>query len=135
MVNVMKIIMNFTRSQAWIVALSAPDTSASTFDSCLYQRLLDTHGQLWVSLLFDHYFFLLGPGGHTFLFVPSKSLFTQSRISSGSSMVGFMVLSSKRRLCDFYNHRKRNKLSPHPWQALLTHTFTGETQTLKINHI
>ena len=43
-----------------------------------------------------HCFFLLGPGVHKVLFVPSKSLFPQSCGSSGSSMVGLMATSSKR---------------------------------------
>ena len=38
---------------------------------CLFQRLLDTHGQVWVSLLWGHCSFLLGPGVHKVLFVPS----------------------------------------------------------------
>ena len=38
----------------------------------------------------------LGPGVHKVLFVPSKSLFPQSCVSSGSSMVGLIVTSSKR---------------------------------------
>ena len=38
----------------------------------------------------------LGPGAHKVLFVPSKSLLPQSCVSYGSSMVGFMVTSSKR---------------------------------------
>ena len=38
----------------------------------------------------------LGPGAHKVLFVPSKSLFAQSCVSSGSFMVGLMVTSSKR---------------------------------------
>ena len=37
--------------------------------------LLDTHGQVWVSLLWAHYSFLLGPDAHKVLFVPFKSLF------------------------------------------------------------
>ena len=37
-----------------------------------------------------------GPGAHKGLFVPTKSLFPQSCVSSGSSMVGLMVTSSKR---------------------------------------
>ena len=40
-----------------------------------FPRLLDTHGQLWVSLLLGHCSFLLGPGEHKVLFVPSKSVF------------------------------------------------------------
>ena len=43
-----------------------------------------------------HCSFLLGPGAHRILFVPSKSLFPQSCVSSGCSMVGLMVTSSKR---------------------------------------
>ena len=59
-------------------------------------RLLDTHGQVWVSLLLDHCSFFLGPYAHKFLFLPSKSLFPQSCVSSGSSVLGLMVTSSKR---------------------------------------
>ena len=33
----------------------------------------------------------LGPGVHKVLFVPSKSLFPQSCVSSGSSMLGLMA--------------------------------------------
>ena len=52
-------------------------------------------GQVCVSLLWGHYSFLLGPGEQKFVFVPSKSLFPQSCISSGGSMVGLVVTSSK----------------------------------------
>ena len=37
-------------------------------------RLLDTHGQVWVSLLWGHCSFLLGSLVHKSLFVPSKSV-------------------------------------------------------------
>ena len=56
---------------------------------------LDTHGHVWVSLLWGHCSFLLGPGAHKILFVLSKSLFPQSYVSSGGSMVGLMVTYSK----------------------------------------
>ena len=46
-----------------------PPTHASTW------RLLDTHRQVWGSLLWGHCSFLLGPGAHKALFMPSKSLF------------------------------------------------------------
>ena len=36
---------------------------------------LETPGLLWVSLLWGHCSFLLGPGAHKVLFVPSKTLF------------------------------------------------------------
>ena len=47
----------------------------ATANPCLYQRLLDTHGQVWVSLFWGHCSFLLGPSAHKVLFVPSQSLF------------------------------------------------------------
>ena len=40
----------------------------------LCRRLLDTHRQAWLSLLWGHCFFLLAPGTHQVLFAPSKSL-------------------------------------------------------------
>ena len=63
-------------------------THASARDS------LDTHEQFQVSLLWGHCSFLLDPGVYKVLFVPSKSLFLQSCVSSGSSMVGLMLTSS-----------------------------------------
>ena len=45
-------------------------------------RILDTHRQVWVSFLWGLCSFLLGPGVHKVLFVPSKSLFPQSCVSS-----------------------------------------------------
>ena len=62
--------------------LSAPDPEAGHPDPRLCQRLLNTHRQGWVSLLWGHCSFLLGPGAHKVLFVLSKSLFPQSCVSS-----------------------------------------------------
>ena len=70
-------------------------------------RRLLTHnstGDFWtltgtsgsVSLLWGHCSFLLGPDVPKVLFVPSKSLFPQSCVSSGSSVVELMMTSSKR---------------------------------------
>ena len=74
MVEVKKIMVaSFKRSHACTATLSA--LQQATADPRLCQRLLDTHGQVWVSLLWSHCFFLLGPVAHTVLFVPSKSLF------------------------------------------------------------
>jgi len=52
--------------------------------------------QIWISFLWGRCSFLLGPDSQKVLFVPSKRLFPQSCVSSGSSMVGLMVTSSKR---------------------------------------
>ena len=68
----------------------------ATSDPHLPWRLLDTHEQVWVSLLWGHCSFFLGPGAHMVLFVPWKSLFPQSCGSSCGSMVGLMVTSSKK---------------------------------------
>ena len=77
-----------------------------TYSSQPCSRPLPTHtstgdswtspGQVWVNLLWGHRSFLLGPGVHQVLFVPSKSLFPKFCVSSGSSMVGLMANFSKR---------------------------------------
>ena len=46
----------------------------ATVDPRLCQRLPNTHRQAWLSLLWGHCSFLLGPGEHKVLSVPSKSL-------------------------------------------------------------
>ena len=56
-------------------ALSAPTLHQTTIDPRLHQRLLDTHRQVWVSLLWGHCSFVLGPGAHKVLFVPSRVCF------------------------------------------------------------
>ena len=56
----------------------------ATVNPRLCWRLLDTHRQVWLSVLWGHCSFLLGPGAHKVLFVPSKSLFPQS---CGSSVI------------------------------------------------
>ena len=47
----------------------------ATSDKCLCRRPLDTYGQVWISLLWGHCSFLLGPGAHNFLFVPPRVCF------------------------------------------------------------
>ena len=73
-----------------------PILQQATANPGLCRRLQDTHGIVWVSFLWGHCSFLLGPGAHKVLFVPSKSLFLQSCVSFGGSMVGLMVSSSNR---------------------------------------
>ena len=64
------------------VALSAPNPAAGCCNPRLHWRLPNTHRQVWLSLLWSHCSFLLGPGAHKVLFVPSKSLFPQAYGSS-----------------------------------------------------
>ena len=98
MVEVMTIMAtSFKRSQAYTVALSAPSLQQATANLRLLRRLLDTHGQVWVSLFCGHCSFLLGPGAQGSLCSPPESV-SQSCLSSGGSMVGLMVTSSRRAL-------------------------------------
>ena len=55
-------------------------------------RFLDTHRQVWLSLLWGHCFFLLAPDVCKVLFVSSKSLFPQS---CGSSVIKSHGLQSQ----------------------------------------
>ena len=97
MVEVMKIWPHPSKGPMHTVLHSVPPTlKQATADPRCHQELLDTHGQVWVSLLWGHCSFLLGPGAHKFLFVPSKSLFPQSCVISDGSVVELMVTSSKR---------------------------------------
>ena len=99
------------------------------------KRLLDTHRQVWVSLLWGYCSFLLGPGVHKVLFVPSKSLFP-SPVSSGSSVVGLMATSSKRAYAIHKSAAPSHTQicctqSPCPCGSpLLTRTSSGDPQTL-----
>ena len=97
MVEVMKIMAtSFKWSHACTATLSAPTLQQATADPHLHWKVLETHGQAWVNLLWGHCSFLLGPGAHKVLSVPSKSLFLQSCVSFGSSMAELMMTSSIR---------------------------------------
>ena len=73
---------SFKRICPCTVVFSALTLQQATVDPYLCQRLLDTNRQVWLSLLSGHFFFLLTPGSHKVLFVPSKHLFPQSYVSS-----------------------------------------------------
>ena len=73
-----------------------PTWQQATTDPSLGWRHLYTHRHVQVSLLWGHCSFLLGTGAHKVLFVPSESLFLQSCLSFGDSMVGLKTTSSKR---------------------------------------
>ena len=93
----------------------------------LCQRLLDTHRQVWVSLFGGRCSFVLGSDVHKVLCVPSKSLFPQSCVCFGGSMVGLMATSSKR---TYAMPRATCTQSPCPCsRPLLTCTSAGDIQT------
>ena len=71
MVEVMKIMVTSSTSPRHCCT-QCPDPAEAPADPQLCQRLLDTHGQVWVRLLWGHGSFPLGPGAHQVLFVPSK---------------------------------------------------------------
>ena len=97
MVEVMKIMAPPSKGSLQALLNSVPPTlQQDAADPHLHQRLLDTHGQVWVNLLWGHCSFLLGSGVHKVLFVLSKSRFPQSCVNSGGSMVGLMATSFKR---------------------------------------
>ena len=97
MVKVMRILATFfKRSHGCLPHSVSPTLKQTTADTCLHWKLLDTQGHVWVSLLWGHCSFLLGPGVYKVLFVPSKSLFPQSCEHSVSSVLGLMVTSFKR---------------------------------------
>ena len=102
-----------------------PTLKQATADPHLYQRLLDTHGQVWVSLLWGHCSFLLGTGAHKVLFVSSKNLFPQLCVSSKlyGGINGNLLQEG---LC----HTQVCYIqSPcHCSRPLLTHTSAGDTQ-------
>ena len=75
MVEVMKIMVTSLKtSYACTATVHFPTLQQATIDPHLHQRLLDTHRQIWNSLLWGHCSFLLGPGVQGSV-VPSRSLF------------------------------------------------------------
>ena len=96
MVEVMKIMgSSFRRSPAGTATLNAPNPAAGHRPPT---PLRETPGHSQASLgqsLVGPLLLLLGPGMHKVLFVPTKSLFPQTCVSSGSSMAGLMATSSK----------------------------------------
>ena len=96
MVEGMKIMATFKRSHAHPAALSAPNPAAS---HCQPTPLPETPGHSQPSLgqsLVGSLLLSPGPGAYKLLFVPSKSLFPQSCVGSGGSMVRLMATPSKR---------------------------------------
>ena len=72
-----------------------PTLQQATTNPRLCWRLLDTHRQVWVSLLWGHCFLLLGSGAKGSVCALQESI-SQSCVSSSSSMVRLMATSSKR---------------------------------------
>ena len=89
-------VSSFKRFHAHTAALCASDPAAGHHQPT---HLLETPGYSQASLgqsLVGSLLLSPGPGAHKVLFVPSKSLFPQFFVSSGSSMMALLVTSSKR---------------------------------------
>ena len=127
MVEVMKIMVtSFKRSHASTATLRAPNLAAG---HCWLTPPLETPRHSWASLgqsLVGS--LLLSPGSWWAQgsVCALKSLFPQSCVSSGSSIVGLMATSSKRAYAIPESAAPR---APAPAGPLLTHTSTGHTET------
>ena len=64
----------------------------ATVNSCLQQRLLDTHSQVWLSPLWGHCSFLLGPGTHKFLFSVLNTNFLEERETISYVCIKYLAL-------------------------------------------
>ena len=100
-----------------------PTLQQGTIDPHLCWRLLDTQGKVWVSLLWGHCSFLLGPGVYKIQFVSSKSLFHESFVSSGSSMGGNLLQESL-----FPTQVCWTQIPSPCLRPMLTHTSIGDIQ-------
>ena len=103
-----------------------PTLQQATTDPRLHQRLLDTPRQVWVSLLWGHCSFLLGPGAQMFCFCSPRVYFPV--------LCKFWLLYGgvngdllQEGLC---HTQVCCTQSPCPCgRPLLTHTSAGDTQT------
>ena len=118
---------SFKRSHACTATLSAPNPAASHHRP---MPLLESPGhfqQVWVSLFWGHCCFLLGPGAHKFLFVPSVRVYFPALCKSWQlyGVVNGNLLQEgpcHTQVCCTQ--------SPCPCGSpLLTRTSTGDTQT------
>ena len=113
-----------------------PTLQQGITDPCFHKGLPYTHRKVWVSFLWGHCSFLLCSGAHKVLFVPSKSLFPESDVSSGDSMLGLMATSSKRAYATTRSAAPRAPApaSGHCWsiplQETLKHSKAGLAQSL-----
>ena len=128
-VEIVKIMVtSFKRSPASTASLRAPDPAA---DHHWPISLPETPGHLRASLGQSHgghCSFLLGPGVHKALFVPSKSLFPQSCVKFWQLYGGINGDLLQEGLC---HTQVCCTQSPCPCgRPLLTRTSAGDTQTL-----
>ena len=126
MVEVMKTVgTSFKRSHARTATFSVTNPAADHRRLRLCRRLLDTNGQVWVSLLWCHCSFSPGSWCTQGSVCALQESVSQSCVSSGSSMVGLMATSSKRAYAILRSTAHRAPAPP-----LLTCTSSKDTQIL-----
>ena len=98
----------------------------ATIDTHLCGRILDTPGQVWVSLLWGRCSFLLGPSVHKVLSVPPRVCFpVLCKLWQRYAGANGDLLEE-----DLCHTQVYGTQSPCPWgQPLLTCTSSGDTQT------
>ena len=126
MVEVMKIMAtSFKRSQHALLHSVPPTLQKATTHACVRDSWTLT-GMSGLVSCGGHCSFLLGPGVHKVFFMPSKSLFSQSCVSSAGSMAGLMVTTSKRA---YVIPRSAAPRAPVPAAGHCPCTSTRDTQT------
>ena len=138
MVEMMKIRRPPSKGPVHALPNSVPPTlQQTTANPRLCQRLLDTDRQVWLSFLWSHCSFLLGPGAYKVLFVPSKSLFPQSCVSSGGSTGGLMAISSKRAYAIPRSAAPRAPApaAVHCWPVLLQETLKHSSGSVSLGSL
>ena len=103
-----------------------PNLQQATADPCLCWRLLDTHGQVWVNLVWGHCSFLLGPSSYKGFVHPPRVCFpVLGKFWQLYGGVNDDLLEEG--LCQTQVYCNQ---SPCPCSSpLLTHISTGNTQT------
>ena len=103
-----------------------PNLQQATADPCLCWRLLDTHGQVWVNLVWGHCSFLLGPSSYKGFVHPPRVCFpVLGKFWQLYGGVNDDLLQEG--LCHTQVYCTQ---SPCPCSSpLLTHISTGNTQT------
>ena len=115
----------------------SPTLQQATTDPHLHQGLLDTHGQVWISLLWGHCSFLLYSGVHKVFLVLSKSLFPQSCVNYCGSIVGLMETSSKRAYAIPRSAAPRVPVpvTGHCWPIPLQETFKHSSGSVSVGFL
>ena len=100
----------------------------ATVDSCLCQRLPNTHRKVWLTLLWGHCSFLLGPGVYKILFVPllhQKGLYSQSCVFSSYVWCESWTIKKD-------EHRRIDVIEMWSWRRLLRVPWTARRSNQSI---